>query len=162
MKIPVDKKSEINITLYYRKHRHQTLCQYEYIISNGQKIVSNIYIGHYFLPIAYDIFILTKCLVPVQKTSNAKPQIITIRKKSLFSVGYQFYDVFNSRISNEMIYHKAFKNNLHIHQLRSIKPMNFPKISKTFFYVHDHIHIINCLLNQSKKPSLNGFKLTLE
>ena len=45
------------------------MCQYEYNISNGQKIVSNIniYIGHYFLHIAYVIFILTQRLVPVGK-----------------------------------------------------------------------------------------------
>ena len=45
------------------------MCQYEYNISNGQKIVSNINIdiGHYFLHIAYVIFILTQCLVPVDK-----------------------------------------------------------------------------------------------
>ena len=54
-------------------HRHQTLCQYEYNISNGQIIVSNIYILNIiFCPLYWTLFSAhCLCYIHIDTTYSA-------------------------------------------------------------------------------------------
>jgi hypothetical protein len=63
----IPEKSKVEVYLGSMESKHTKIKCFVYILTDFGigSLVIIIYIGHYFLPIDYVIFILTQCLVPV-------------------------------------------------------------------------------------------------